>query len=967
MSYRSEKTSNGSDLIIEGFENGVENSPHDGLANLQNVNISTESGEVMCSFGRVQQSQEMATVTGTLVQVNTNTVTATMGDGSALKVGQVITVTNAGTTGLTTPFTALTSVSALIVAGGGGGGNGQSGGSGAGGGGGGGGLLSNGAIAVSAGTMSVTVGTGGATNTSGTNSVFASNTAVGGGHGGTYLSAGTNGGSGGGSGGASGSSLAGGSGTSLQGNAGGGNANVSQSGGGGGGANATGTNATNPNPGNGGNGIANSISGASVTYSGGGGGGAQAGTAPAGGTGGTGGGGTGGSTTGAATAATANTGSGGGGGGPGSFVSISGGAGADGIVIISYPGTPKATGGTITQVGGNTIHTFTSSGSFVVLPTQSGNYYYLSTGKLYGGTTSTGSLPPNNPDTTTPVTGITSGTATFTLTYPMGQPFQSATEPYRDSTGAMQYRYYILDTLGSIWVHDTHQFSNVTTPLWFFAGNAGTGASGLAVLNGWLLVCPAGPTDTLWKLTVLLGNVFSNTGGILGIGGSGLKYSTVAQSTIYIASGNTITTIQPDVGLIASFGDIQSYGSFTVPTGTTVGIISLISGANPTVGIFADRIPAIFFTDGTLPTAINASTIYYIQFTPSNPGSFQVFGASSGGSALDIKIGSTGDQYYNTFDPTSGAGQTTLIYTFNALILPYYETTTAIAQLGINLVVGTTSNIVYLWDKTNLAPSGTIFLAENNVAKLLTVNNNVFIFTGNKGNVYITNGSAATPALSIPDYCAGLPGTPSSYIEPYFAWGDAMYLRGRIYCSIQDQTSIKSGNCGGVWSFIPFQQITALRLENQNSYGTYNGASSVLLPSQQQNAISPQYWSGWYSSITSPSYGIDFTDTVPVTTATFETDLIPTGTVLDKKTFTQIEYKLSAPLASGESVSLSYRQNATDSYQTCGPVQTESATDIAGYFQVNFQKGQWIQFLATLTSTHNSSSSFVRLIQIRIR
>jgi hypothetical protein len=40
------------------------------------------------------------------------------------------------------------------------------------------------------------------------------------------------------------------------------------------------------------------------------------------------------------------------------------GNGGSGVVIIRYLGTPRATGGTITQAGGYTIHTFTSSGTY---------------------------------------------------------------------------------------------------------------------------------------------------------------------------------------------------------------------------------------------------------------------------------------------------------------------------------------------------------------------------------------------------------------------------------------------------------------------------------------------------------------------------------------------------------------------------------------------------------------------------
>src|SRR5581483_7463050 len=71
------------------------------------------------------------------------------------------------------------------------------------------------------------------------------------------------------------------------------------------------------------------------------------------------------------TAGTANTGGGGGGSGE---AGASGGAGGSGIVIVRYPLDPTfgtgeidATGGTITNVGGNRIHTFTSNDVFSII------------------------------------------------------------------------------------------------------------------------------------------------------------------------------------------------------------------------------------------------------------------------------------------------------------------------------------------------------------------------------------------------------------------------------------------------------------------------------------------------------------------------------------------------------------------------------------------------------------------------
>lgn len=57
---------------------------------------------------------------------------------------------------------------------------------------------------------------------------------------------------------------------------------------------------------------------------------------------------------------TANSGNG------GNPATTTGGSGQKGIVKIRYLGTPKATGGTITESGGYTYHTFTSNGTFTV-------------------------------------------------------------------------------------------------------------------------------------------------------------------------------------------------------------------------------------------------------------------------------------------------------------------------------------------------------------------------------------------------------------------------------------------------------------------------------------------------------------------------------------------------------------------------------------------------------------------------
>jgi len=263
---------------------------------------------------------------------------------------------------------------ALVVAGGG------SGGGSVGGGGGGGGVLMSNGIVVATGNYTVSVGAGGAGvafkvrgitggNSSITGPGVGTVTAQGGGGGGfatgaslsAALMAGLPGGSGGG-GQKYYSTSAPGAGTSGQGFNGGPLGTPAGTTGGGG---AAGLGLTSPGTnagGDGGPGVGSSISGTLLYYGGGGGGGGS--STSNFGNGGIGGGGSGAAVSSVGTAGIANTGGGGGGGW--SYTAGGSGAGGSGIVVISYPanGNITATGGTITTVNGNKIHTFTSSGTF---------------------------------------------------------------------------------------------------------------------------------------------------------------------------------------------------------------------------------------------------------------------------------------------------------------------------------------------------------------------------------------------------------------------------------------------------------------------------------------------------------------------------------------------------------------------------------------------------------------------------
>jgi hypothetical protein len=984
MSWRTEKTRTGQDIVWDTVELGISPSPTKGIANLQNVNISTESGEMLASYARTAQ-QQTAITNGTLTPNGATNFTGP----ATLKAGTWISVSASTVTSISTT-TSPSSVTAdyLVVGGGGAGGSTDSSYSYAGGGGGAGGEVKTGTNAFSVGTTVITVGTGGSVVAStlgqggsgGSSSLGSVSTASGGSGGGSSTTrSGVSGVNGGGAGAADvGSAGTGGTGTNKSGGNGivGGGA-TGAGGGGGAGNSANGSNAptaaTGGTGGAGGAGTSSSISGSSVGYGGGGGGGGGnlGGSSSSGG-------GLGGGDS-AGTAGTANTG--GGGGGAGSTAdSRLGGAGGSGIVVISYTtGAMVAFGGAITFAGGKTIHTFTSSGAFTVVSIAKTNLYYVS----YASGTTFKLSSAFDPTGANALSHGTTGSITFSTVAVPNQGVAKATEQYTTAS-ATAYRYYVLDANGYTWVWDTTINAAYGTQ-WMLPDTNDYSTlklTGLAALNGQLVA--VGMTSIYAKPTVDLGRFYNR------LDNCWLNEPfpthknfaiTSASNQIYYCDGNYIGELFPTTSLITSIVNIQSNCSYTASS-TTGTISAIVSGSIPYSGdSTTTRIPAVFFTDvyGTQPTNLIPGTVYYIQYAPAS-GTFEVYTSAAAGSAINIATGATGNQYFNTFWPfgsQAGINGTvpTLQFTSQRVNLPNDETANSLVELGSQVLIGGNTGRVYLWNQIDAGSLNYVSLPEDGIKTMINVNNTAYIFAGNKGNIYISNGSVASLILKVPDYCAGVPGTPLTYIEPVYTWGDADYVRGRVYFSILDQTATKAGNCGGVWSFVPTQNIDpnqdigmALRLENQNSYGDYDGYCNLIIANQEQNVTSPQYWTVWqdsYSTGTS-SFGIDGTGTTPVTQYIFETDLLPVGTFLEKGTFQQLEYKLTTPLASGDSIQLYYRTNSTEAWTSMGSAITETGT-VSAYFSQIMQKNQWLQFRGVVTTGGTTASSFVRFKQLMLR
>jgi hypothetical protein len=271
------------------------------------------------------------------------------------------------------PFT----IDFLVVAGGGPGGGATASSTNFGAGGGAGGYrTSSESVITGAGTITITVGAGGIgalqVGTNGGDSIITgggitSLTSTGGGSGAPDGLDANDGGSGGGAGQSYTAGISSPVTSPVQGHAGGlGTSSANYGMGGGGGAGAVGGAGSTTVGGAGGVGVSNSITGSSIYYAGGGGGSIySSGTV---GPGGLGGGGDG--STGAGSAGTDGLG-GGGGGSERSGGANNGGDGGDGVVILSMPdasysGTTTGSPTVATGVSGNTVLTFTGSGSYTI-------------------------------------------------------------------------------------------------------------------------------------------------------------------------------------------------------------------------------------------------------------------------------------------------------------------------------------------------------------------------------------------------------------------------------------------------------------------------------------------------------------------------------------------------------------------------------------------------------------------------
>ncbi len=316
----------------------------------------------------------------------------------------------------------------------------------------------------------------------------------------------------------------------------------------------------------------------------------------------------------------------------------------------------------------------------------------------------------------------------------------------------------------------------------------------------------------------------------------------------------------------------------------------------------------------------------------------------------------------NAFVPTTSS-----TYTFNNFsILQANDIAQSLSFIGTLVLIGGSQNVIYPWNEfTNDQKASTpyILLPETNVTSIVTVGMKAYIFCGNRGRIYVTNGSQADLWKKIPDHISGV-------VQPTFTWTTATYTLNTLYFGFfatENGNSTNLVSYKGIWA----ADVTTGAIYNSNSFNSsfnYNVGlyAAALLPIKiNGNTSFSGYgvyaaWGGGttlIAGIETPSSTL-YEDGSSI----IETEIVPLGTYNIPRNPTYMEYKLVKPLLSGDKIQVQYRSDFSQNYST---IFTDStAGNFSNTFPTTFDNSQWAQFKILLTA--GTTTSYVRLKEIRV-
>jgi len=309
-----------------------------------------------------------------------------------------------------------------------------------------------------------------------------------------------------------------------------------------------------------------------------------------------------------------------------------------------------------------------------------------------------------------------------------------------------------------------------------------------------------------------------------------------------------------------------------------------------------------------------------------------------------------------TFDPSDSG---TFSFNPQALDLPAGEKIYALDELNFNLMIGTGNGKegkIYSWDTFSPSYSGVLKTSVSYVATMKVVNNILYFFDNLWGTIYATNGISIQKIKDFPEGSAGIQ-------QVYFDNPLYIFPRSHALAVVKDKILVGVGTIStgmttpGIYSYN--LQNGALTLE----YSAASNSTTANITFYALYSVSLlQLLAGVYDSSLSSDYRYKLENTYISnyyrnTTSYLETGLMTVGTKYQPKTFRFFEIQTGKELASGEAITLYYRNNLTDSYTTIGSMSYANDGAIATKIIENSSvSGDQIQFKVLFTCGNSATT-----------
>lgn len=265
-----------------------------------------------------------------------------------------------------------------------------------------------------------------------------------------------------------------------------------------------------------------------------------------------------------------------------------------------------------------------------------------------------------------------------------------------------------------------------------------------------------------------------------------------------------------------------------------------------------------------------------------------------------------------TFDPANNA---TYVVNTKALDLPFNST--CLEELRTDLMIGTDSDKVYFWDR--LSPSFTfpLIIPERYTYDMVNIDNIVYLFSGNSGTIYKTNGVSSDIAVKIPEHISNYY---YSAVGNQITFNQADAMAKRIVFTTTMLYGYGGANIiNAVWSYYPNKNSLIVENTITDVAELYNFKFYAIKPIDQKTYFVSYHKDGFslpddYAIATQDLQGNtqsscgSFTSSLYVDTPPYAiTELLSLGGHLNTATINQVEITTMEALRAGESVDIYYR------------------------------------------------------------